>query len=253
MKDLIDELHKLDNEEYKVSADFSKKVMRQIKKENRFKMIKYVASLASVACVVGLSFMLIKNNGLADRILKAGQSEDAMQASTYNSNLNSSDINKKENDTSFEYLEENKVRMPNDSESEKVSSDANYELSTPATSIQGLNDSSNSAVETIEISVDELLEDSNVNNANNIIGYKDDTKKAEENRTVRTYSKQLSREEYLNEIIEILKKNNYDFTNNETFIQINNAEFNTIYNLIEEYIDVEISISGDDLILKLKE
>ena len=58
MKDLLDELKKLDGEEFKVSPDFSKNVMKEIKKQDRNKKIMYVTSIASVACVLGISVFL---------------------------------------------------------------------------------------------------------------------------------------------------------------------------------------------------
>lgn len=64
MKNLQDELKKLDNEEYKVSKDFSKNVIKSIKHENILLRIKSIASLASVACVLVVAVIYANKSGL---------------------------------------------------------------------------------------------------------------------------------------------------------------------------------------------
>lgn len=64
MKNLIDELHKLDEFEYTVSSDFSKRVMKNIKKDKTSNKISYVISLASVGMVACLSVFMFYNSNI---------------------------------------------------------------------------------------------------------------------------------------------------------------------------------------------
>ena len=54
MKNLIDELHALNEEEFEVSASFSKNVMKKIKRKNNVVIFVRVASVLSCACLAGL-------------------------------------------------------------------------------------------------------------------------------------------------------------------------------------------------------
>lgn len=67
MKNLVEELHKLDEYQYDVSADFSKKVMHKIqksKKINKFNNVISFASIGAVAClaVICINHVNVKNN-----------------------------------------------------------------------------------------------------------------------------------------------------------------------------------------------
>lgn len=64
MKNLIDELHKLDEYEYNVSSDFSKRVMKNIKKDKTSNKLGYVISLASVGMVACLAVILFNNSNI---------------------------------------------------------------------------------------------------------------------------------------------------------------------------------------------
>lgn len=68
MKNLIDELHKLDETEYQVSADFSKKVMKKIKKNKNISKINYVISLTSVGAVACLAVVLFNTSNIKSNI-----------------------------------------------------------------------------------------------------------------------------------------------------------------------------------------
>ena len=63
MKNLIDELKELDKEEYKVSEDFSKNIIKSIKHDAIIAKIKRITSLASVACVLVIVVIIANNNG----------------------------------------------------------------------------------------------------------------------------------------------------------------------------------------------
>ena len=71
MKNLLDELHKLDEVEYSVSNDFSKKVVSKINKGNKIIVLKRVTSVAMVACLAGFAVFMTNKLGILDRINKA--------------------------------------------------------------------------------------------------------------------------------------------------------------------------------------
>ncbi len=225
MKDLIDELHKLDNDNYKVSPDFSKRVMKQIKRDNRYKALKYVASLASAACVLGVSIMLVRNSDLLARILESSKSADIS---------NEQMVLSLEESTAFEPAKESEPDTIND----VISTDyakAYTEGASPTSTINSVMDSA---------------EETNTSDYDDILDKKAVTNRSDNNRT---YSKQLSKDDYLNEIKTVLTSNNYKISGDNEYVQIYDADFTSIYNLLEEYIDVETSISGDDIVVKLKE
>ena len=68
MKNLIDELHELNNDEYKVSEDFSKRVMKKIRKDKNRNKLNYVISLASVGVVACLAVVLFHNSSLKSNV-----------------------------------------------------------------------------------------------------------------------------------------------------------------------------------------
>ncbi len=62
MKNLVEELNKLDEMQYDVSPNFSKDVMKKVYKEKRASNIIRVCSFVSVACVCAFSFIFVKNS-----------------------------------------------------------------------------------------------------------------------------------------------------------------------------------------------
>lgn len=82
MKNLIDELHKLDNENFEVSKDFSKNVMKRIKKEKHLNTFNYVVSLASLGIVACLAAVLFTNTDIKNRFL------DLTERLNYNNSSN---------------------------------------------------------------------------------------------------------------------------------------------------------------------
>ncbi len=124
MKNLIDELHKLDEFEYTVSSDFSKKVMTKIKKDKTSNKISYVISLASVGMVACLAVFMFSNTNV-----KVGFDNKESENQTYNTgkydlsvadvmldNSSMSDSNKKE---SHELKTELRAEATNNSVLEK--------------------------------------------------------------------------------------------------------------------------------------
>ena len=75
MKNLVDELNKLDDVQYSVSPDFSKNVIKKAKQNNNWTNIITFASIASAACVVCFCVFYLYNTGSQD---------SAQSVSTYN-------------------------------------------------------------------------------------------------------------------------------------------------------------------------
>ncbi len=75
MKNLIEELHKLDDMIYPVSEDFSKKVMKQIKKSKKESKFNYVISLASVGIVACLAVFFVHHTNLKNQSRYLNQKE----------------------------------------------------------------------------------------------------------------------------------------------------------------------------------
>lgn len=59
MKDLLDELNKLGKEDFKVSPDFRKNIMKTVHREKTFKKVTVIASSLCAACVVVLCLIVV--------------------------------------------------------------------------------------------------------------------------------------------------------------------------------------------------
>lgn len=80
MKNLIDELHKLDEVEYKVSEDFSKRVMKNIKKAEKTNKFSNVISIASVGLVACLAVFAFHNSDIKTNIFNTQNSNNMEMA-----------------------------------------------------------------------------------------------------------------------------------------------------------------------------
>lgn len=113
MKNLIDELHKLDEYDFKVSEDFSKKVMKEIKRDKSSNKLTYVISLASIGVVACFALMMFNNSDIKNSFMVAESAN--MQDSNGEDNISINeiaynDINKGTNDKSFN----SEVQLEND-------------------------------------------------------------------------------------------------------------------------------------------
>lgn len=207
MKNLIDELNALNEEEFEVSASFSKNVMKKIKRKNNIITFAKVASGLSCACLAGFFVFAITKYNLF-------VSNDAMSIVSFSSGA-VGDI-KKENDESLEketMRESSLEETINDGINKYDSAEINYAPTQNAT---------------IEKSMD-----------------------VEE--VPKTYSKKYDKKEYLNEISNILTEYNYNNTINEDdTITIENDDLFSIYNVLNNYVDIELEYSENKIILKLK-
>lgn len=112
MKNLIDELHGLNNDEYKVSEDFSKRVMKKIRKDKNRNKLNYVISLASVGVVACLAVVLFHNSSLKSNVFNfnknKAESANLMKQSTSVYNLTEEEASM-ENDKAYRDLENSDI------------------------------------------------------------------------------------------------------------------------------------------------
>lgn len=106
MKNLIDELHNLDEYEYKVSSDFSKKVMKEIKKNKNTNKISNVISLASFGAAACLAVVVFANSNLIGRFGAKNESADSINQSELNMAYYDSLGNYATNDSEMKIQEE---------------------------------------------------------------------------------------------------------------------------------------------------
>ena len=95
MKNLIDELHELDEVEFKVSEDFSKNVMKRIQKEeNLTKVSNKVIPWASLGIVACLALVVVTNANVKINLFGVAQESadnSVNQASAYEDKVEDSD------------------------------------------------------------------------------------------------------------------------------------------------------------------
>ena len=77
MKNLMDELHGLNNDEYKVSEDFSKRVMKSIKKSKNTSKLNYVISMATVGVAACLAVVFFYNSNIKSNVFDINRAETA--------------------------------------------------------------------------------------------------------------------------------------------------------------------------------
>ena len=107
MKNLIDELNNLDEIKYDISPRFSKNVMKEIYKEKRNGRLIKVTSIASVACVAVISFIIVRNSTLKNNTLQ--NSSDNIVSSLISSTSGSNVEEKKVSVESEETVMENAI------------------------------------------------------------------------------------------------------------------------------------------------
>ena len=195
MKDLLDELKKLDDEEFKVSPDFSKNVMKEIKKQDRNKKIMYVTSIASVACVLGISVFLVNRSGML--------SSTVNQASEKQSLLST----------------------------DRVTEEYSEESYNGAISFDSVNDIQAEAAGEERTQV--------APTANN-------TKS--EAKTINA-----SKREYIEQIIDALKLHDFDIQDYNLEIIVYSKNVAGVLDVVEKFEGTEVGMSGDNIIVRLKD
>ena len=280
MKDLIDELHKLNREEYKVSEDFSKRVIKKIKRDNTYKVIKYVASLASAACVLGLSVFFANKSGVLDRVKDAfGRSNLAQSAISSENLINSANYMQDNYETKADEYNTDESVIETDNEILQVTEEINEKNSV-------LNDNKKTEEKSEEKPTTEKIEavhddpagekkdlvikdveasDKSEGNVGSVNASKENEETNSKDESIimsatgnvaeesRTYAKQLNKDDYLKDIIEKLKANKYEVSSKDDGIEINSDDIKAIYDLLEEYTDVVIIYNDGTILVKLKE
>lgn len=108
MKNLIEELHNLDEYEYKVSPDFSKRVMKEIKKSKNTSNISRVISLASFGAAACFAVVVFSNSNLLGRFGAKTESVDNannIEMAYYDSLVGASAADNIQNDSKEDSIE----------------------------------------------------------------------------------------------------------------------------------------------------
>ena len=233
MKNLIDELHSLNDEEFKVSASFSHDVMKKIKREKAGATFVKVFSALSCACVIGVGVYFAYNNGVFNRINSAMNSQSVQSINSSTDELNLKKLETQQATTQGLQPEEIDYNVTEES---TASDETNYDV---------LSDTNNLAIE------------------ENAEIYKEDAEKknimfesAIPNSTqseAKTYSRQYKEEDYLESIKQVLKDKEFKYTINDNGeIEVASQDFNAVYETIESFVDAEIEIKEETIIIKLK-
>ncbi len=231
MKNLLDELHKLNDEKYEVSNDFSKKVISKINKDKKIIVLKRVTSVAAVACIAVFAVILTNKLGYLDRI------KEAAEGISFNSS--SMSISSVENSAP--------VRDEISVQEEKAYGTTNTEIA------------NEESIEYDSYAQDEMIFDNvqepSMKNEEPIM----QEESIAQNKTIeamdisRTFSKQMNLNDYISDIHEALNNNNIE--NNiisETEIEIFTDDINRVYDVIENYTDAKLELSDDKIILKVE-
>ena len=214
MKNLLDELNNLGEFEYSVSPEFGKNVMKKIKTKRRISKLKYVVSLASAACVLGIC-IFIANNSIKSSSIQSTNDFDKLAVS-YSSTTDDS------------IIEEAKGNAVEDSASE------------PSIASESYNDS----IDRIVFDTDELK----TINKENI----EASVKAEEKIPNQEFVKTFSYQEYLEDIIKTLSENGFVVEQKDDFIAVNSVDINKISELLKNYTQADISLESGQISIKIK-
>ena len=156
MKKLNEELHKLDEYNFNVSPDFSKKVMKKIRRGHITNRLQYVVSLASLAAVACFAVVICKDSSVLNRVLGENQQKENM-ASFYDIIIPSSqdDVSKNSfNEIKEEDKDSNNIQMEGVEYDKNLSVGANNLLEQP--------NNTNMVKEEIRNETDSKIEDLNV-------------------------------------------------------------------------------------------
>lgn len=219
MKNLLDDLHKLNDEDFEVSKDFSKKVMSKINKDKKITILKRATSVVAVACVLGVVIMVSNKLGLKERITNtASRKENVVQSM-------------QATDSEPEIVVQSKQATGSEIDNTSIVKETvlydNYETEQASANIES----------------NEIINEAPVLYEN-----------AEEGMSLRkTYSKQMNLEDYINEIHKKLDDNKIENKIiSDTQIEIYNSDVNTIYDLLEIYVDINLELNDEKIILTVK-
>lgn len=219
MKNLIDELHELDNYEYKVSKDFSKNVMKAIKKEkNKF---NYAISIASVGIVACFALIAVTNANFKSNIFNfVTESAD-----------NYAQVDVTENEVNYDLADEIKS-------DDSILSDFAF---TPQV------DNTNGTVmqEAMGTKAPSIASDSTSNNKmEEIVAEKDSVQNS-------LASDLLREDEKIDEIVNTLKKAGIDMKVDDGEIEVEVTK-EKVEKILEAFENIEIIEEGKIVIIKVK-
>ena len=228
MKNLLDELHKLDEVEYSVSNDFSKKVVSKINKGNKIIVLKRVTSVAMVACLAGFAVFMTNKLGILDRINKASSNSMSLSMDSMTM-MESIDVDEK---TQGEIKKEEMML-------EGVATEAVDELE--ELPLENYADERTTKELPKQASEPQSVPEV-VNSVNDSLIV---AKSA-----ARTYSKQMKLDDYISDIHKAL--NDYNIENEiiaDNKIEIHTNNINQVYDVIENYTDARLELNDEKIIL----
>ncbi len=233
MKNLIDELHSIDKEEFSVSPSFSKNVMKNIKLNKKLVSFTRVVSMLSCACLLFMCVYFANKTGILDKVVNNFSQKDATESSSIDAQTQGKvfDSYNAIEEAPASYYDETPVEESMKLREPAVNSAA--VLSSPQESLKENNVNDISIAETSADSVEEELEDKRY------------IKKI-------VVNEEFLREDYLTEIENTLKENNFECTAEEEGIVVNSNDVETIKNLLADFEDVEVNVENGKTIITLK-
>lgn len=234
MKNLNEELRKLDEYNVRVSSDFSKKVMKKIRKGSFTNQLRYVVSFASVAAVACFAVVLYSNSDLKDKFFATKNHDSEFQVSesnNMNGNMSYQDTNhflEGKDNYIFDSMESVKENLPLSDASEDFEAEDNKMFSDSESRVDGTN------IDSVHIQSenDSMKPASNGAVANSTV-------KVEENN------------DKLKKILQILQKAEFQVEEIENGLKVK-ATKKEVTDTLEEVEDLEFEEEEGYVILKLK-
>ena len=226
MKNLIDELHSIDKEEFSVSPSFSKNVMKNIKLNKRVVVVTRVVSMLSCACILFMCVFFANKTGLFNNVKNSLIQKNS---STDNANIEMSET------SNIETIDEASVE------------EKSIEYNTQEDNSQYLEDSSFDRM--LAKGVEDETPEASLSVTNSAIKTKESEK-----RYIKTIqiSEEFEKEEYINEIINTLKANGFECEIVDDKIAINVTDTEAVQNLLRDFVDVDVIAEEGKVIVLLK-
>ncbi len=221
MNNLLDELHELDKDEYSMSPSFSNDVMKKIKKKNKIiKFSKFIAGFGCTAAVLLAVFVFYKSGrlGLVNNV-----------ASTQSNGIDLVTTAGEIEDAAFvsnDNFEKNRFKEDAPKNAPML---MNYDSAVTEEAV---------SKESEDALLDEVTREKSV----------EQTYKKEQ-----TIISEYNKEDYLNEIKNLLTNNEYSFSiNDDEQIIIHSQDVNKIKELLKEYLDIKITSADNEVIISIK-
>ena len=226
MKNLIDELHSLDKEEFSVSPSFSKNVMKNIKLNKRVVVFTRVVSMLSCACLLFMCVFFANKTGLFNNVKNS-----LLQKNTSADNA------------SIDFAQTSNVETINEASIEEES----LEYNTQVDNSQYLEDTSYDTM--LARGVEDEKQKQPLATTNSAFKTIESEKRYVK---IIRVSEEFEKEEYINEISNVLKENGFEFEIQENRIVLNVTETEAIQNLLIDYVDVDVIAEDGKVVVLLK-